>query len=1218
MAPQQSQSPLARRVAEQGRIADYLDRLARVTVILMKTPLRLLALILPICVHAHLADSAGSLFDNEALREFMADKFMAKRMALAKPGYQPQTPILLKKPLRLATSAYSFSMLAAASVAPPGNAALMQASFGTFKPGVRIYNDALYFYVESDSMPDATLMPSPMVGITAWQQQLPHPVGYFGNITNPEPSMESLGYGQPNVWKIPLVPVPAASPISLTGNFLRGAVALGANGIPIFNPRNNTGQFSQAIGELDAYGGHCGRADDYHYHIAPTHLYSVLTPDMPCAWALDGYPIYGYTEPDGSAQQALDADGGHNHGVWGYHYHARGSVATGPQNPYLMSAMHGTVVNFGGQIDPQPTASTVAPAGAPIAGAVITSFTRPATDSWVMTYALSGTTYTVTAAVNRILHTVTVSQQTPTDPTGTPAIYTSAARFNYYPMAPWSMNKLSDTGQTTNATATFGEDSDYTINPPNFTDNGNGTITDNNTGLIWQKTDSGEMTWDMARTGATTLNLAGFTDWRLPTAQEAFGILDHERNPALNSTYFVNNASGTPGYFWTSDLFYGDNTKVWCTNAGGGIGPHSKTATISAGGVNRHHARYVRGSKPTTGHHYCNNNDGTVTDLDTGLMWTQVPSSALSWFNALAYAEGLTTAGYSDWRLPNVKELQSLQDIPRATASAVTTTPCINRVLFPAATATAYWSSTSVKAGTPTQAWLVDFGVSTTSTPSRNQQGIVSYEPYASTYPVFAVRNASDSVVTLIIVEQPSGTVLTDGASTVAYGSVNVGSTLSKTFIIRNNSTTSAQSITGVTIDGTNGGNFTVTTLPASSIAAGGSTTMVVQFSATSAGIKTAALHIASSDTNVGTAFDINLSGTGVIPSPTITSARTSPNTPTYIDGVWVTAQLAAASGATITNAQMTFSDGSQTTSTVFAETMSNTATTTGGWDGTGAVYPWTVTSTGGAGNIKQVTLANHGGGNICGVQFDKGTTSAMATMIHTTNPINAIGTAGTLQFWAGTANLGAGQGWSLQLATDATGTSWITRLAESEGSNHAIQLYTYTLLPAERVGSLRMRFQFIGNNTGGPTGPKTYLDDITLVTTTGTPPVSTTMYDDGLHGDGLAGDGTYGAAIPVQAAGKVITYTLSVTDSNGSTTSSTTAGTYTVSAVTPVSFNAAITQIPGGNITITWPTQSGLSYSVQWSPDLAQWFDIPVGQVGTWTDTSASTTSRRFYRVSR
>ena len=253
----------------------------------------------------------------------------------------------------------------------------MQASFGAFRPNVRIYNDANYFYVESDSMPDATLMPTPMVGITAWQQQLPHPIGYFGNVNNSEQDTGSLRYQQPNVWRIPLVPVAAASPISLTGNFLRGAVALGANGIPIFNPRNNTGQFSQAIGELDAYGGHCGRADDYHYHIAPTHLYAVLTPDKPCAWALDGYPIYGYLEPDGSAQQPLDVDGGHIHGTWGYHYHARGTFNAGtskwtPLSPYLMSAMHGSVVNYGGQVDPQPTASSIAPAGAPLAGAAIT------------------------------------------------------------------------------------------------------------------------------------------------------------------------------------------------------------------------------------------------------------------------------------------------------------------------------------------------------------------------------------------------------------------------------------------------------------------------------------------------------------------------------------------------------------------------------------------------------------------------------------------------------------------------------------------------------------------------------------------------------------------------------------------------------------------------------------------------------------------------------
>ncbi len=457
---------------------------------------------------------------------------------------------------------------------------------------------------------------------------------------------------------------------------------------------------------------------------------------------------------------------------------------------------------------------------------------------------------------------------------------------------------------------------------------------------------------------------------------------------------------------------------------------------------------------------------------------------------------------------------------------------------------------------------------------------------------------------------------MTDGVSTVAYGSVNVGRTLSKSFVIRNNSSSSALSITGVTIDGTNAANFTVTAPPAGSIAASGSTTMTVQFSAATTGAKTAALHIASSDSSVGTAFDISLTGTGIIPGPTITNTRTSPNTPTYVDSVWVTAQLAAAPGATITSAQLTYSDGTQSTGTVFAETMSNVATVgTAGWDGTGAVYPWTVTSSGG--DTKQTTAANHGAGNICGLDFGKGSANPASTMASTTNAINASGTSGYVEFWAATSNLTAGLGWNFQLSTD--GTTWNTRLSESAGTNHALQLYHYNLIAGEQVSTLRMRFQFIGNGTGGPTGPRSQFDDITVVTTTGAPPVSVTMYDDGLHGDGLAGDGFYGAAIPVQAAGKTITYNLSVTDSNGSTTTSTTSGSYTVSSVTPpVSFPATAAVVGGGSVTITWPIQSGISYSVQWSSDLIHWFDIPVGQTSSWTDTTAGGVTQRFYRVSR
>ena len=118
-------------------------------------------------------------------------------------------------------------------------------------------------------------------------------------------------------WHSPPLCDAAARRASLTsaGNFQRGAIAVAADGIAIFNPRNNTGRVSYEIGELDLYGGHCGLADDYHYHLAPVHLQAVTGIDKPIAWALDGYPIYGFLEPDGTARQAVDADGGHDIGA---------------------------------------------------------------------------------------------------------------------------------------------------------------------------------------------------------------------------------------------------------------------------------------------------------------------------------------------------------------------------------------------------------------------------------------------------------------------------------------------------------------------------------------------------------------------------------------------------------------------------------------------------------------------------------------------------------------------------------------------------------------------------------------------------------------------------------------------------------------------------------------------------------------------------------------
>ena len=61
-------------------------------------------------------------------------------------------------------------------------------------------------------------------------------------------------------------------------------------------------------GELDQWGGHCGRADDYHYHIAPIHLEKIVGAGNPVAIALDGYPIYGYDDPRQAADRSRLAE----------------------------------------------------------------------------------------------------------------------------------------------------------------------------------------------------------------------------------------------------------------------------------------------------------------------------------------------------------------------------------------------------------------------------------------------------------------------------------------------------------------------------------------------------------------------------------------------------------------------------------------------------------------------------------------------------------------------------------------------------------------------------------------------------------------------------------------------------------------------------------------------------------------------------------------------
>lgn len=251
----------------------------------------------------------------------------------------------------------------------------------TFEPfaklnAIKYRQDEKFFYVESNSMPDHRMM----VGITAWQQQVPIPQPYFGD----------------NAWRIPLEPVVAKNPLSAKSHFFRGAIALAANGVPIFNPIKNDGRTDTLLaGELDEFGGHCGRGDDYHYHIAPTHLQELVGKDKPIAYALDGYPIYGYTEPDGSDVRGLDEFNGHSTPQLGYHYHATKTY------PYLNGGFHGEVKEVDGQVDPQPRAGGVREALPPLRGAKITGFESKENKSFSVKVEVGRETRYVNYALNQ-------------------------------------------------------------------------------------------------------------------------------------------------------------------------------------------------------------------------------------------------------------------------------------------------------------------------------------------------------------------------------------------------------------------------------------------------------------------------------------------------------------------------------------------------------------------------------------------------------------------------------------------------------------------------------------------------------------------------------------------------------------------------------------------------------------------------------------------------
>jgi hypothetical protein len=240
--------------------------------------------------------------------------------------------------------------------------------------------------------------------------------------------------------------------------------------------------------------------------------------------------------------------------------------------------------------------------------------------------------------------------------------------------------------------AFYGQDAQYQGIQPSYQDNGDGTVTDLNTGLMWQKTPGDKVTYAEAVAGADDFDLAGYDDWRLPTIKELYSlILFSGTDPAPESV-----EPATP--FIDTDYFdfeYGDisageriiDAQYWsCTEyvgttmngaatvfgvnfADGRIKGYPRD-TGPQGQPMKEFVRYVRGDLKYGVNNFVDNGNGTVTDNATGLMWSKDDSGqGMDWEDALAWVQQKNEEnylGYNDWRLPNAKELQSIVDYTRS------------------------------------------------------------------------------------------------------------------------------------------------------------------------------------------------------------------------------------------------------------------------------------------------------------------------------------------------------------------------------------------------------------------------------------------------------------------------------------------------------------------------------------------------------------------------
>lgn len=250
----------------------------------------------------------------------------------------------------------------------------------------------------------------------------------------------------------------------------------------------------------------------------------------------------------------------------------------------------------------------------------------------------------------------------------------------------------------------YGQDAQHQVNSASYTLNADElTVRDNVTGLTWQRspntdgdgkiTASDKRSFAQAKAIPAKLNAAKFgefDDWRLPTIKEQYSLFDargtdpsptgkgtSDLTPFIDTHYFQFAYGDTSAHERIIDSQYASSTVYVGSTKRETLlfGVNFADGRIKGYGLNfmggdkTFFVQCVRGNPAYGKNDFHANGDGTVTDRATGLMWSQADSGqGMNWEAALAWVQQRNAAnylGHSDWRLPSVKELQSLVDYTR-------------------------------------------------------------------------------------------------------------------------------------------------------------------------------------------------------------------------------------------------------------------------------------------------------------------------------------------------------------------------------------------------------------------------------------------------------------------------------------------------------------------------------------------------------------------------